>query len=78
MIMNDQTTTTTTKFNEINKKCMYVEIPFIVDSTTHAVKEKLVHLSNKLRPDINIQFYSAPQPPIQIFFKNKDPIVKHM
>ena len=78
MTMNDQAIATAMKFNENNKKCMYVEVPFIDDSTIHAMKKKMLHLSNKLRLNVNIRFYTTPPPPIQTFCKNKDPIVKHM
>ena len=57
---------------------VYIEISLIGDSWTHAMKKKMLHLSNKLRLDINIQFYSTSPPAIQTFFKSKDPIVKHM
>ena len=67
-----------TNFNDNDKKDMYVEIRFIVDSTTHVRKKKVLHLSNKLRLNINIRSYSTPPPPIQTFLKNKDLIVKHM
>ena len=78
MTINDQEIATTTKFNGSNKKYVYVEVPFIGDPTTHAVKKKMLHLSNKLRPDVNNRFYTTPPSPIQTLFKNKDPIVKHM
>ena len=59
-----------------DKKQMYVEIPFIRSSTLE-LKKKITHLSNKLRPDLDIQFFCKP-PPTQTFFQTKDPIVKHM
>ena len=76
--VNDQEIATVTKFNENNKKCMYVEIPLIGDSTTYAMKKKMLYLSNKLHPDVNIKFYTTLPLSIQTFFKNKDLIVKHM
>ena len=39
-IMNDQTITTTIKFNDNDKKWMYAEIPLIGDSTTHAMNKR--------------------------------------
>ena len=54
MTMNDQAIVTATKFNENNKKCIYDEIPFIGDSTTHAMKRKILHrqFSHSLRTRI--------------------------
>ncbi|CAF1033306.1 unnamed protein product [Rotaria sordida] len=60
-----------------DKKKMYVELPFIRSSTLE-LKKKIKHLSNKLRPDLDIQFFTKPPPSTQAFFKTKDPIVKHM
>ncbi|CAF2940847.1 unnamed protein product [Rotaria sp. Silwood2] len=42
-----------------------------------------MHLANKLRPDLDIQFYSRPPPPppppaTQTFFQTKDPIMNYM
>ncbi|CAF1480845.1 unnamed protein product [Rotaria sp. Silwood1] len=60
-----------------DKKKMYVELPFIRSSTLE-LKKKIMHLSNKLRPDLDIQFFTKPPPSTQAFFQTKDPIVKHM
>ncbi|CAF1487934.1 unnamed protein product [Rotaria sordida] len=59
-----------------DKKKIYVELPFIRSSTLE-LKNKIIHLSNKLRPDLYIQFT---KPPLltQAFFQTKEPIVKHM
>ncbi|CAF3989818.1 unnamed protein product, partial [Rotaria sordida] len=62
---------------ECDKNKMYVELPFIRSSTLE-LKKKILHLSNKLRPDLDIQFFTKPRPSTQAFFQNKDPIVKHM
>ena len=64
MTMNNQAIGTVTKFNENNKKCIYVEIPFIGDSMIYAMKKKILCLSNKSRADVNIWFYATPPPPI--------------
>ncbi|CAF4265010.1 unnamed protein product, partial [Rotaria sordida] len=60
-----------------DKKKMYVELPFIRSSTLE-LKKKIMHLSNKLRPDLDIQFFTKLPPSTQAFFQTKDPIVKHM
>ena len=59
------------------KKRMYVEIPFI-GRTTQSMKQPFNHLSSQLRPDPDIRFFTKPPPPIQTFFRNKNPIAKHM
>ena len=59
------------------KKRMYVEIPFI-GRTTQSMKQQFNHLSSQLRPDLDIRFFTKAPPAIQTFFRNKDPIVKHM
>ncbi|CAF4651051.1 unnamed protein product, partial [Rotaria sp. Silwood2] len=56
---------------------MYVEMPFITSSTS-GLKNKIKHLTNKLRPDLDIQFFFKPPPSIQTFFQTKDPIAKHI
>jgi len=60
-----------------DKKQIYVEIPFIRSSTLE-LKKKITHLSNKLRPDLDIQFFCKPPPPTKAYFQTKDPIVKYM
>ena len=69
------------KLNEPSIGCvkqkMYVELPFI-SSSTLTLKKKIMHLTNELRPDLDIQFFSRPPPATQAFFQTKDPIVKHM
>ncbi|CAF1450959.1 unnamed protein product [Rotaria sordida] len=60
-----------------DKKKMCVELPFIRSSTLE-LKKKILYLSNKLRPDLDIQFFTKSPPSTQAFFQNKDPIVKHM
>ncbi|CAF4709196.1 unnamed protein product, partial [Rotaria sp. Silwood2] len=62
---------------ENDKKKIYVEIPFITSSTS-GLKNKIKHLTSKLRPDPDIQFFFKPPPSIQTFFQTKDPIAKHM
>jgi hypothetical protein len=42
------------------------------------LKKKITQLSNKFRPDLDIQFFSKPPPSTPAFFQTKDPIVKHM
>jgi len=42
------------------------------------MKKKIMHLSNKLRPDLDIRIFTKPPPSTQAFFQIKDPIVKHM
>ncbi|CAF2979100.1 unnamed protein product [Rotaria sp. Silwood2] len=37
-----------------------------------------MHLSNQLRPDLDIQFFAKPPLSPQAFFQIKDPTVKHM
>ena len=59
------------------KEKIYVEIPFI-RSATIELKKKITQLSNKFRPDLDIQFFSKPPPSTPAFFQTKDPIVKHM
>ncbi|CAF3250684.1 unnamed protein product [Rotaria sp. Silwood2] len=53
-----------------NKKLMYIEIPF-VNSLTLGLKNKIKHLTNKTRPDLDIQFFAKPPPSIQAFFQTK-------
>ncbi|CAF1444376.1 unnamed protein product, partial [Rotaria sordida] len=60
---------------ESNKKKIYVEIAFIRSSTL-GLKNKIKHLNNKLRPDLEIQFFFKAPPSIQTFFQTKDPIAK--
>ncbi|CAF2900990.1 unnamed protein product [Rotaria sp. Silwood2] len=62
---------------ENDKKKMYVEIPFI-SSSSSTLQNKIKHLTNKLRPDLDIQFFFKPPPPVQVHFQTKDPIAKHM
>ncbi|CAF3497645.1 unnamed protein product [Rotaria sp. Silwood1] len=62
---------------ESEKKKMYVEIPFIRSSTL-GLKNKIKHLTNKLRPDLDIQFFFKPPPSIQTLFQTKDTIAKHI
>lgn len=59
------------------KKRMYVEIPFI-GRTTQTMKQQFNHLSSQLRPDLDIRFFTKPPPSVQTFFRNKDPVAKHM
>ncbi|CAF1663857.1 unnamed protein product [Adineta ricciae] len=59
------------------KKRMYVEIPFI-GRPTDLLKKRFSQLSSKVRPDLDIRFYTKPPPAVQTFFQTKDPIVKHM
>ena len=59
------------------KKRMYVEVPFI-GRTTQSMKLRFHHLSSQLRPDLDIRFFTKPPPSVQTFFRNKDPIAKHM
>lgn len=60
-----------------DKKIMYVELPFIRSSTIR-IRKQIKHLTNKLRPDIDIRFFSKTPPTTQVFFRNKDPIIKYM
>ena len=75
--MEKQVTKTIEKPIGCEKKRMYVEIPFI-GRTTQAMKQQFNHLSSQLHPDLDIRFFTKPPPPIQTFFRNKDPIAKHM
>ncbi|CAF4064415.1 unnamed protein product, partial [Rotaria sp. Silwood1] len=60
-----------------DKKKMYAELPFIRSSTLE-LKKKIMHLSDKLRPDLDIHFFTKLPPSAQAFFQTKDPIVKHL
>jgi hypothetical protein len=62
---------------EPQKKRMYVAIPYI-GQTTSSIKNKFTHLSSKLRPDLDIRYFTKPPPSAQSFFQNKDRIEKHM
>jgi hypothetical protein len=70
-------TTPTTTTIELKKKHMYVEIPY-VGQTTNSVRSKFTHLSSKLRLDLDIRYFTKPPPSVQFFFQNKGHIVKHM
>ena len=59
------------------KKQMYVEIPY-TGQTTLTMKKQFSHLSGKLRPDLDVRFFTKPPASVQTFFRNKDPVVKHM
>ncbi|CAF3647988.1 unnamed protein product [Rotaria socialis] len=58
---------------------MYVEIPFIGNATKE-FRNKITHLCNKLRPDLDIQFFMKQPPPpvLQMLYQTKDPIDKKM
>ncbi|CAF1667447.1 unnamed protein product, partial [Rotaria magnacalcarata] len=60
-----------------NKKQIYVETPF-VSSCTLELKKKILHLTNKIQPDLDVQFFMKPPPSIQTLYQTKDPIIKHM
>jgi hypothetical protein len=60
-----------------DKERMYVEIPY-VGQTTDSMKKKFAHLSGKLRPDLDVRFFMKPSPSVQTFFQSKDHIAKHM
>jgi hypothetical protein len=53
---------TTTTTIEPQKKRMYVEIPY-AGQTTNSTRNKFKHLSSKLRPDLDIRYFTKPQPP---------------
>ncbi|CAF1619600.1 unnamed protein product, partial [Adineta ricciae] len=59
------------------KKRLYVEIPFI-GRPADLLKKRFSQLSGKVRPDLDIRFYTKPPPAVQTFFQTKDPIAKHM
>ncbi|CAF3309147.1 unnamed protein product [Rotaria socialis] len=59
------------------KKRMYVEIPFI-ENATKEFRNKITHLRNKLRPDLDIQFLMKLPPAVQMLYQTKDPIDKKM
>ena len=59
------------------KKRMYVEIPY-TGQTTITMKKQFSHLSGKLRPDLDVRFFTKPPASVQTFFRNKDPVTKHM
>ncbi|CAF3224949.1 unnamed protein product [Rotaria socialis] len=59
------------------KKRMYVEIPFIEDATKE-FRNKITHLCKKLRPDLDIQFFTKPPPAVQMLYQSKGPIDKKM
>jgi hypothetical protein len=60
-----------------DKKRMYAEIPY-VKQTTDSMQKKFAHLSDKLRPDLDVRFFMKPPPSVRTFFQNKDSIAKHM
>jgi hypothetical protein len=64
---------------ELKKKHMYVEIPY-VGQTTNSIRSKFKHLSSKLSADLQIRYFTKPPPPpsIHFFFQNKVPIVEYM
>jgi hypothetical protein len=43
-----------------------------------SMKQRFNHLSSQLHPDQDIHFFTKSTPSIQTFFRNKDPIAKHM
>ncbi|CAF4940111.1 unnamed protein product, partial [Rotaria socialis] len=59
------------------KKRMYVEIPFI-ENATKEFRNKITHLCNKLRLDLDIQFFMKPSPAVQMLYQTKDPTNKKM
>ncbi|CAM4986289.1 unnamed protein product, partial [Rotaria socialis] len=67
----------TTKNSNDNRQIIYVEIPY-VKTTTSELKKRTQHLACKLRPDLNIKFFSKPPPNTNTYFQSKDPITKHM
>jgi hypothetical protein len=42
------------------------------------MKSQFAHFYSQLRPDPNVCFYIEPSRFVQIFFRNKDPLTKHM
>jgi hypothetical protein len=77
MTKDEITSPTPPKASEDKKKRMYVEIPY-VGQTTISIKRKYTHLSSKRRPDLDIHYLARPPSSVQSFFQNKDPIAKHM
>jgi alpha-glucosidase (family GH31 glycosyl hydrolase) len=71
------TTTTTPATIELNRKRMYVEIPY-VRQTTYSIRSKFTHLSSKRRPDLVIRYFIKPPPSVQFFFQSKDRIDQHL
>jgi hypothetical protein len=61
---------------EQQKKCMYVEIPY-VGQTTSSIRSKFKHLSRKLRPNFDIRYFTKPTPSVQFSFQNKHRIDKY-
>ena len=59
------------------KKRMYLEIPFI-GRTTQSMKQRFTLASSQQRPDLDIRFFTKPPPSVTTFFRNKDPVAKHM
>jgi hypothetical protein len=55
---------------------MYVEMPY-VGQTASSIRNKFTHLSSKLRPDLDIRYFTKPPPSVQSFFQKKDRIEKH-
>ncbi|CAF2980094.1 unnamed protein product [Rotaria sp. Silwood2] len=56
-----------------DKKRIYVEIPFI-ENAIKELKSKITHLCNKLRPDLDVQFYMKSPRAVQMLYQTKDPI----
>ena len=77
MAKQNGTPSSTPKPIGCDKKRMYVEIPYI-GQTTDSMKNKFLHLSGQLRPDLDVRFFTKPPPAVRTFFPNKDRIVKHM
>ena len=77
MAKQNGTSSPTPKPIGCDKKRMYVEIPY-VGQTTDSMKKKFSHLSGKLRPDLDVRFFMKPPPSVRTFFQNKDRIAKHM
>ena len=56
---------------------LYVDVPFI-GNQTEPMKEKIQHLTESIRPDLDVRFVAKPPRAVQTFFPTKDRVPKHL
>jgi hypothetical protein len=59
------------------KQKMYLEIPY-AGSSTDPLKKKLSYIAGKIRPDLDVRFFTKPPSSVQLFFKTKDSVPKYL
>lgn len=56
---------------------MYIEISY-TGSSTDSFKNKFSRIAGKIRPDLDIRFFTRSRSSVQTFFQTKDPIPKYL